>query len=210
MGCIVSSTNPKVNVRDRNIQDEARSYKSKVGAMRIILKNIHSRRALIKYLENYQKAEFVKCFQELEEARLVKEDKIFRNELKKVVMNYKSIMEVAEEKNLDSSSIEFALWDCFGPLRHTDVDTSTILQLNKFVHIAEDSLLSQVCTLFEEFLDSKEYEDCKNFTVENQKMKITHPVSTSTSISSNSKGMGIRRSLDISSLRSGWTSVGLT
>lgn len=172
MGCGASTSRPpqKVMARDSNIQDEARSYRSKVGAMRIILKNVHQRRALITYLEARKKAEFVKCFQELEEARLVKDDKQFRGELKKVISNYKSVMEVAESKHADPQCIEYSLWDCFGPLRHTNMDTVTILQANKYVHIAQDALLSQICTLFEAFLNSKEYEDCKNFTVENQKM----------------------------------------
>lgn len=172
----INQTRQKVNVaRESNIQDEARSYRSKVGAIRIILKNVHTRRALIKYLENYQKAEYVMCFHEIEEIRLIKDDKQLRQQLKNIIASYKSVMEVAESKHSDQNCIEFALWDCFGPLRHTDIDIATTLQVSKYVHVAQDSLLSQVCTLFEEFLKSKEYENCKNYAVENQKIAARSP-----------------------------------
>lgn len=179
MGCVFSSHGhgPKQKVGiggNSTIQDEARSYRSKVGAMRIILKNVHSRRALIKYLEVHHKAEYVKCFQELEEARLSRDDRLFRTDLKRIIANYKSVAELAESKHAEPTCIEYALWDCFGPLRHTQIDSTASLQISKYVHIAQDSLLSQICSLFEEFLDSPEYEECKNFTVENQKM-VQHP-----------------------------------
>ncbi len=177
--------------------DDARSYRSKVGAMRIILKNVHTRRALIKYVEVFEKSEYVKCFQELEEVRILKDDKQFKQQLKNLLANYKSVMEVAEQKNSDMNCIEFALWDCFGPLRHADIDTCTTLLINKYVHVAQDSLLSQVCTLFEQFLQSKEYNECKNYAVDNQKIKRSpRAASRAAPTNANKKEPSIRDSIN--------------
>lgn len=54
---------------DRGIQDEAHSYRSKIGANRLMLKNIESRLVFIRYCQIHGNAEYAQCFHELDELK---------------------------------------------------------------------------------------------------------------------------------------------
>jgi len=43
------------------------------------------------------------------------------------------VYEVAEKKSLPQTCIEYALWDCLGPLRHTDINNTARVQRMKLI-----------------------------------------------------------------------------
>lgn len=173
MGC-ASSVAKKVKAQDFEkgaIQDEARSYRSKVGAMRLVLKNEKTRDVFKKFIEKEGnedgRTEFVTYFEILDELKpLPKEEQVVR--LKKL-MSLTPALPDATAVPIDVKMIHSTLWSCLRPLRPLKLDTATQVELMKAIGNTQDLLLSPVTPEFEKFMESAEFIECKKEHLDTQK-----------------------------------------
>lgn len=190
MGGVCSTESSKVRVqqiaREGNLQDEARSYRSKLGAIRIILRNEESKKALLKYTEGKGKVEYVKYFQDLDElkARPTEEvrlhlkkyiqepantDEILNTMSSKKQHRFSGKQHVIDINNHDKNMVEAM---CLGPIRQLHLDTDAHVQILKAINITQDLLLSQIAVEFEMFMNSKEYKESnKRSQLDNRRQK---------------------------------------
>lgn len=162
--------------KESNIQDEARSYRSKIGANRIILKNVHTRKVFVKYCEAKHKSEYVQYFHELDEIKALPLDELKRK-IKDlfVVIDANDDLRMQKQKQqnpADEGESDIAI--CLRQLRGLNFDAVSFPQLMKVINSTQDLLLSRVAKDFEEFLKSPQFEECRNYHVESR----IHPSAT--------------------------------
>lgn len=172
MGC-ASSVAKKVKAGDFEkgaIQDEARSYRSKVGAMRLVLKNEMTREVFKKFIENEGnqdgRTEFVTYFEILDELKpMPQSEQVVR--LKKLMSLTPAQPDATFVPN-DGKMIHSTLWSCLRPLRPLKLDTATQIELMKAIGNTQDLLLSPVTPEFERFMESAEFVECKKESLNTQ------------------------------------------
>jgi hypothetical protein len=185
------SAQPKVKTvsKESNIQDEARSYRSKIGANRIILKNEHTRKVFVKYCEAKHKSEYVQYFHELDEIKTLPLDELKRKMKELFVAVDANDTLLKEKQKLHGSGTvddgESDIVVCLRQLRTLNLETSTFPQIMKVMNSTQDVLLSRVAKDFEEFLKSPQFQECRNFHVESRVQ--AHPPHSSNSPPSSQK-----------------------
>lgn len=172
MGGICSADHSRQKVKqiskESNIQDEARSYRSKIGANRIILKNEHTRKVFVKYCEAKKKSEYVQYFHELDEIKTLPLDELKRKikQLFVVIDANDAANKDKDKQNTTALDTESDIVVCLRQLRTLNLDAVTFPQLMKTMNSTQDLLLSRVAKEFEEFLKSPQFEECRNFHME--------------------------------------------
>lgn len=114
-----SSSNLSISSDSRGIQDDARSYRSKISAIKLLLKNEKSKEAFINYLITLNKAELLYCYMNLNEISLfVQEEDEAYTRINALIWKYKTEFEntMLYEKNFFSShkKTEIIIWECLG------------------------------------------------------------------------------------------------
>lgn len=156
--------------KGNKIQDEARSYRSKVGAARLVLKNEMTRAEFKKFIEKEGgneagRTEFVTYFETLDQLKMLpREEQIAR--LKKLLTLTPAPSDGGAKNN---NQINSTLWSCLRPLRALALDKATQLEITKAVGSTQDMLLSPVTPEFERFMESPEFAECKRNNLENNK-----------------------------------------
>ncbi len=158
--------------KESNIQDEARSYRSKIGANRIILKNEHTRKVFVKFCEAKNKSEYVQYFHELDEIKTLPLDELKRK-IKElfIAVDANDALFKEKEKQQHGGSADDGESDlviCLRQLRTLKLENVTFPQLMKVMNSTQDLLLSRVAKEFEEFLKSPLFEECRNHHVESR------------------------------------------
>lgn len=174
--------------KESNIQDEARSYRSKIGANRIILKNEHTRRVFVKYCEAKHKSEYVQYFHELDEIKTLPLDELKRK-IKElfVAVDANNALFKEKQKLHNSGSPEEGDSDiivCLRQLRTMNLENATFPQIMKVMNSTQDLLLSRVAKDFEEFLKSPQFQECRNHHVESRVQSTPNPNASSSPPSS--------------------------
>jgi hypothetical protein len=180
MGC-THSTKQKVRAEKEGggkIQDEARSYKSKVGAGKLVLKNEAVRVEFRKFIEKEGdekgRTEFVTYFETLEQMKpLPREEQVLR--IRKLL----ELTVSSGDNNNNRSQIASTLFSCLRPLRPLKLDKATHIEIAKALNATQDLLVSAVTPEFEKFMDSKEFAELKRNNLENniaKKVKAEVPV----------------------------------
>ena len=196
MGGVCSADHSKQRVKqiskESNIQDEARSYRSKIGANRIILKNEHTRKVFVKYCEAKKKSEYVQYFHELDEIKTLPLDELKRKIKQLFVLIDANEAASKEREKQHPSTANASVVDtesdivvCLRQLRTLNLDAVTFPQLMKTLNSTQDLLLSRVAKEFEEFLKSPLFEECRNFHVE---PRVQHTAGTASPSSSGKRG----------------------
>ena len=102
MGCNQSSTvGSPISSRKANstgVQDDARSFRSKLMAIKMLTKNKKSQQALKDYLLTQNKAELLTCYLDLEEIRLLTDEQALTR-ASALVWRYKTQFEAARNNN---------------------------------------------------------------------------------------------------------------
>jgi hypothetical protein len=158
------------------IQDEARSYRSKVGAMRLFLKNESTRQTFKKFIEEQcnedptvKRVEFISYFEFLEQMKpLPQHEQISRLKTLLSMTPIQQNEDITLTKRTENR-INSTIWSCLRPLRPLKLDSTTLPELVKAINATQDLLLSPVCPEFERFMDSDEFEECKKTNLENHK-----------------------------------------
>lgn len=161
MGCIFSLHRRKVSdgVNNMSVQDEARSFRSKVEAIRFMTKNLLSRHAFQQYLEqNHAGVEYLQCFIDLDELKALNDDKLIP-QTTMLLSKYQALCENAEKvSTADAANIVVInLWEKLRRLRILDIKKITRKDLLSTVIAVQNQILGELATPFESFLDSTMY-----------------------------------------------------
>ncbi|KAJ1410580.1 hypothetical protein B484DRAFT_188163 [Ochromonadaceae sp. CCMP2298] len=159
------------------VQDEARSYRSKQGAIKMLIKNTKSRQAFLEFLQTENKEEIMTCYQDLVEIRLLTDDQAFTR-TSALVWRYKAQSEAARRKGADaqkgarrdnSLEVQITVWDCLGQLRHIDKELPEREGLIRLLALSQNDLLAKLIVPFEGFLESRFYKHWQNQQVEEER-----------------------------------------
>jgi hypothetical protein len=159
MGCSASQHRKRVGDTNGNsVQDEARSFRSKVDAMRFITKNQVSRQALLQYLEETKEGvEFLTCFIDLEDIKLQPRDDAFVALVTSTVTKYKILNDKAEAHELPNGAVIEIIWEKLRRLRQLDLKATTKKKVLETLNAVQNQLLGELSVPFEKFLESPQY-----------------------------------------------------
>jgi len=179
MGCSISqnSKSPqnsplKRQATNTGVQDDARSFRSKHSAIKMLTKNKLSCQALTDYLKTQNKAELLTCYMDLEEIRQLTEEQALTR-ASALVWRYKSLFESVRktEQHSKAKSVEVIIWECLGRLRYVDGGSIELDHLLKMISNAQNDLLSKLILPFEGFLQSKQYKAWQDAHVQDEKFR---------------------------------------
>ena len=165
MGCSISQNmsspqNSPIRRQATNtgVQDDARSFRSKHSAIKMLTKNKLSCQALTDYLKTQNKSELLTCYMDLEEIRQLTEEQALTR-ASALVWRYKSLFESVRktEQHSKVKGVEVVIWECLGRLRYVDGGSIEMDHLLKMISNAQNDLLSKLILPFEGFLQSKQY-----------------------------------------------------
>lgn len=175
MGCTQSSGS-KIKIKDKDgggkIQDEARSYRSKVGAGKLVLKNEAVRTEFRKFVEKESgeeegRTEFVTYFETIEQMKpLPREEQVIRIRklLELTIAPPDSSFRGNNKK--DRNQVSTVLFSCLRPLRPLKLEKATSIEIAKALNATQDLLVSAVTPEFEKFMDSDEFAELKKNNLE--------------------------------------------
>lgn len=182
MGCAQSSSQ-KIRIEKDSggkIQDEARSYRSKVGAGKLVLKNEVVRVAFKKFIEKECKddgrTEFVTYFETIEQMKQLSRDE--------QTVRIRKILELtstsSQSSNQDRNQISSTLCASLRHLRALKLEKATQVEIMKAINATQDLLIAAVTPEFEKFMESEEFAELKKTNLENHKNMppIKHQPST--------------------------------
>jgi hypothetical protein len=139
------------NAKEGNIIDNARSYKSKIGGMKLVLRNNLHRRDLIKFLQKRGKNRYIEAYDELVKLRTIPDVAVVMEEIKKMHAKY-------PVKGLfvwDKTTI--AIGTCLEPIRFGEDESLNLPSIMKNIQWAEESVLAGITAEFEEFIQSQAF-----------------------------------------------------
>jgi len=182
----------------RSPQDDARSYRSKVYAIRYLVKNVIARRAFESYLKRLKTKgeEYLHCYIDLEELKIEHNiDKILIvNTFILSKYNFSppipdsNINRTSSNDNDDDAAAAIAvlvnkkIWDKLEKLRETNLRRTNRDNLIRLVLGIQHQMLNELIDDFNVYLDSKDYKDWKNREMRMEKQQIkAHTTETSIS-----------------------------
>jgi hypothetical protein len=137
--------------KEGNIQDNARSYKSKIGGMRIILRNRMHHEDFVKFLKKRGKQRYIECYQELLKVKQHTDVETLLREISKLFLKYPTEGMFIWDKNI------LVIGTCLEPLRFNKDEELTTAAIIKNILWVEETLLSKVTLDFEEFISTREF-----------------------------------------------------
>lgn len=176
MGCTHSSGKKIKIVKETGggkIQDEARSYRSKVGAGKLVLKNETIRSAFKKFIETEGngdgRTEFITYFEAMEQMKpLAKEEQVLR--VRKILeLTLTPPQTTDEERTTTRNQLNSILYASLRPLRPLKLDKATPVEISKAINATQDLLIAAVTPEFERFIASEEFCELKKTNLENHK-----------------------------------------
>lgn len=166
----MSSTSKRIGEANNiSVQDEARSFRSKVDAMKFMTKNIHSRYAFRLYLEKNGGVEFLMCYIDLEEIKMQTDEHIIPIAIS-TLSKYEMINEEATRSGKvdQTQEIELVIWEKMRRLRQLDMKNTTRKEMVKCVNTIQSQLLAELASPFEGFLQSPQYRDWNQHQVKSE------------------------------------------
>lgn len=142
-----------------SVQDEARSFRSKVEAIRFMTKNILSRHAFQQYLEEHHVGvQYLLCFIDLDDIKAVNDDKLIP-QTTLLLSKYQALCEQAEKSVVTdpANNAVINLWEKLRRIRTMDMKKTTRKDLLATVTAVQNQILGELATPFEEFLESSLY-----------------------------------------------------
>lgn len=195
---VTNTTNSPSKKANTGVQDDARSFRSKLGAIKMLTKNKRSCKALKEYLTTQNKAELLICYLDLEEIRQLTDEQALTR-ASALVWRYKTQFEAIrnQDNNHKPKSLEIVLWECLGRLRYVDGGSIEPDHLLKMINNAQNDLLAKLILPFEGFLHSKQYKAWQDAQVVEEKSRQNKPnngpasIIGSVSISSRSESFSV-------------------
>jgi CheY-like chemotaxis protein len=210
-GISVSSSHS--HTHNENVQDEARSFRSKVSAIKMLAKQPSSYESFLGYLHEIGKAEYLICFRDLEEIKKLSEDQVISRTYA-LVCRYKAIYEefkinlvtsntpssqmklsrssystaatvshAGTSSSTTTTSFKHIVWECFGKLKSLDYNATTVDILQRYITITENDIISRLVLPFETYLTSSYYKSWQEEQIEQEKQRNNRNRSRTSSMS---------------------------
>ncbi|KAJ1383844.1 hypothetical protein B484DRAFT_460148, partial [Ochromonadaceae sp. CCMP2298] len=164
MGC-GTSMRKRIGTQDsKSVQDEAKSFRSKVDAIRWMTRNIHSRHAFQVYLEETSSlSDYLICFMDLDEIKAQQSDAATITHTVTTLNKYeeKSSAEGNTDGKVTNLHTNTKIWERLGRLRSVDLKHCSRHELLACVTVVQDQILAELAAPFERFLQSALYRDWK-------------------------------------------------
>lgn len=175
--CIsVQPVRPSEAGKEGNIIDNARSYKSKIGGMKLVLRNNLHRRDLVNFLKKKGKHRYIEAYDDLVRLKRFKDLAELLSEINKIHVKY------PKQKLLVWDKTIIAIGNCLEPIRFMDDETPSlnVASVQKNIQWAEESVLAGITTEFEEFITSQAFQRRGTICVEPNGALLSTSVSSST------------------------------
>jgi CheY-like chemotaxis protein len=197
---------------NENVQDEARSFRSKISAIKMLAKQPSSYESFFGYLNEIGKGEYLICFRDLEEIKKLSEDQVISRTYA-LVCRYKAIYEEFKinlvTANTPNSQIKLSrssystaatashvgtasstagsykhiVWECFGKLKSLDYNATSVEILQRYITITENEIISRLVFPFEGYLTSSYYKSWQEEQIEQEKQRNNRNRSRTSSMS---------------------------
>lgn len=161
-----------------SIQDEARSFRSKLGAIKMLTRNDVSYQSFLEYLQDKGKSEFLVCYRDMEEIKTLAEDQMI-SRTAALIWRYKSIFESVRVHGVRPDNMEYLIWECFGKLRQMDIANAPAELILKHLLIAQNEILARLVIPFESYLQSPNYKNWQERLIEIEKQRRSQQHSSS-------------------------------
>lgn len=177
---------------NENVQDEARSFRSKVSAIKMLARQQSSFDSFFQYLDDIGKSEYLVCFRDIEEIKKLEEDQMISRTYA-LVCRYKTLYEEFKiglingpserggkmKSSFPASGSKHLIWDCFGKLKSLDYTNVSGDVIHKHLLLAENDLISRLVIPFESYLTSSFYKKWQDEQLELEKQRNSRSKSTS-------------------------------
>lgn len=144
---------------ERNVQDEARSFASKLGAMKILLKGPITQKSFLAFCDKLGKAEYMRYFEELEKFKTLKIEDA-NDKLKKLLPD--SAVSMDQYAPVEGEDKHKNAIQCLEPLHRLKYKTFTQIELIRALGRSQDNLLTSLIGEFEEYLTTEECAKAKD------------------------------------------------
>jgi CheY-like chemotaxis protein len=165
-------------IKSTSIQDDARSFRSKVGALKMLIRNTSSFNSLLHFLQEIGREEFLICYRDMEEIKLLADEQLI-SRTAALIWRYKTIVEAARLRGNVLSSVEYSVWECFGKLRQLDMANASIEIVKKYLIIAQNEALARLVLPFDEYLLSPHYKEWQSSQIVEEKQRRVNSRSNS-------------------------------
>ena len=176
MGCTSSNPSKTSSTTENNmsVQDEARSFRSKVDAIRFILRNVLSRHAFKLYLEKNTGVEYLLCYIDLEEIKSLGNDTMIALTTY-MLSKYKAMNEASENSKDPKAVISQIIWEKLRRLRDIDLQQTPYQKLVSVIINVQNQFLTELTDEFQGFLKSNDYKEWKEHQMKLEKEKSKLP-----------------------------------
>lgn len=174
-----------------SVQDEARSFRSKVDAIRFILRNVLSRHAFKLYLEKNTGVEYLLCYIDLEEIKSLGNDTMIALTTY-MLSKYKTMNEASENSKDPKAIISQIIWEKLRRLRDVDLQQTPYQKLISVIINVQNQVLTELTEEFQGFLKSNDYKEWKEhqMKLEKEKSKLPSHLITTTITTATTSGAG--------------------
>jgi CheY-like chemotaxis protein len=152
--------------------DEARSFRSKVGAMKIMMRTSHSYESLLQFLQEKGRAEYLICYKDMNEIKILDDDQMI-SRTAALIWRYKTSYEAVRILGTPAETMEYLIWECFGKLRQLDIANAPAEVVKKYLVIAQNEIIARLVIPFEEYLNSPKYREWQDAQMELEKQRRT-------------------------------------
>jgi hypothetical protein len=161
----------------KNIQEEANSFRSKTGTLKMLIKNKNSRKAFFNFIEKTQKGKeelldyflFIESIKKLKDSISGGEPDDARNQFMEVIAQYKT-----KSMGKEQDAPEMIIFNS----THTwkDIKTLPLVELTKHMTRSQDEVLIAITPTFESFLLSNYYKEFDKNEMANERRSFASSV----------------------------------
>lgn len=185
MGCIssrrVNDRSANQSIEDRHavphphekatsIQDDARSFRSKVGALKMLIRTPMAYESILKFLNQHGRGEYLVCYRDMEEIKALDDDQMV-SRTAALIWRYKTSYEAVRARGHVADTIEYRIWECFGKLRQLDIANAPADVVKKYLIIAQNEIMARLVIPFDDYLLSPNYKEWQDSQIEAEKQR---------------------------------------
>jgi CheY-like chemotaxis protein len=173
----------KPHSKGTSIQDDARSFRSKVGALKMLIRTATAFESILKYLNQHGRGDYLICYRDMEEIKGLDDDQMV-SRTAALIWRYKTSYDAVRANRQIADTIEYRIWECFGKLRQLDIANAPENVVKKYLIIAQNEIMARLVDPFDDYLLSPNYKEWQESQIEAEKQRrqISRQVSRDNSI----------------------------
>eukprot|EP01033_Poteriospumella_lacustris_P003267 gene3267-2409_t len=161
---------PQPNEKSTSIQDDARSFRSKVGALKMLIRTPTAYDSILKYLKQNGRGEYLVCYRDMEEIKGLDDDQMV-SRTAALIWRYKTSFEAVRSRGHVTDTIEYRIWECFGKLRQLDIANAHADVVKKYLIIAQNEIMARLVIPFDDYLGSATYKEWQDSQIDAEKQR---------------------------------------